>query len=317
MPQADRLPLTYRHDVLTLADLVDQTVAALSGFVVAADGRSSTTFDAGFIGADGQPAFVRISGEGFAFSGNTLTKGRIESLWFENAAGVEIGRLDWLGLSKPRLDTLLQTPDGLASWLMAQNWNTQFFHDFQPVTTLPAGSLLDSGQVFELQGDDVISLGQGADTFDIGRGNDILYGRHGNDTLSGGKGNDTIKGNQGDDAVRGGSGNDDLYAGSGKDRLTGGKGADRFVWEVDYRDTGLSLGGQRDTISDFNPLEDVILLDLSDVGVTGPGQVSFIDHADGTVVRVRYQTGGQALKQDILLVDVDPGSVGFAEIVFT
>jgi hypothetical protein len=86
---------------------------------------------------------------------------------------------------------------------------------------------------------------------------------------------------------------------------------------VDYADTGLSLGGKRDKITDFNPGEDVIVLELTPLGVTGPGQVSFIDHADGVLVRVRYQTGGEALKQDILLVDVDPGSVGFAEIVFT
>lgn len=310
------MPLTYRHNLLTVADLIDQTVALLSDFQVSPTDRGTTAFALSFTGADGQTALARIEGANFGFDGSTLTKGRIDTITFQTDTGGEIGKLEGLALSMAKLSGLLADSDGVASWLMTQDWNTHFSHAFQQTSTLPAGTLLNSGQPFELQGDDYISLSFKADTFDIGRGNDILYGRHGNDTLYGGKGNDTIKGNQGDDVLRGGLGDDDLYAGSGKDRLTGGKGADSFRWEVDYADTGLSLGGKRDTITDFNPDEDEIVLELTPVGVTGPAQVSFIDHADGVLVRVRYQTGGEALKQDILLVDVDPGSVGFADVVF-
>ena len=311
------MPLTYRHNLLTLADLIDQTVDLLSGFQVSPTDRSATGFALSFETAEGETALARIEGANFGFDGSTLTKGRIDTIIFRNATGTEIGKLEGLALSMAKLSGLLAGSDGVASWLMTQDWNTHFSHAFQQTSTLPAGTLLDSGQRFELQGDDYISLSFKADTFDIGRGNDILYGRQGNDTLYGGKGNDTLKGNQGDDVLRGGQGDDDLYAGSGKDKLTGGKGADRFRWEVDYADTGLSLGGPRDTITDYNPAEDTIVLELSAVGVTGPGQVSFIDHADGTLVRIRYQTGGESLRQDILLVGVAGDSLNYEEILWT
>ena len=311
------MPLTYRHNLLTVADLIDQTVALLSDFTVSATNRTATAFSLSFTGANGDMAFARVEGANFVYAGDSLSKGRIETITFTNATGGEIGKLEGLSLGMSTLNGLLAGANGVATWLMTQDWNTHFSHAFQQTTTLPAGSTLASGQPFELQGDDYISLGMGADNFDIGRGNDILYGRHGNDTLSGGRGNDTLKGNQGDDVLRGGVADDDLYAGSGKDRLTGGKGADRFIWEVDYGDTGLSLGGPRDTITDYNPAEDTIVLALADVGVTGPGQVSFIDHANGTIVRVRYQTGGESLRQDILLVGLEPDSLNYEEIQWT
>lgn len=311
------MPLTYRHFYLTVADLIDQTVALMSGMTVDPVLRSATSFQAGFTGADGQAATVRIDGAGFGFRDASVSRGRIDAIDFLDGSGAVIGRLEGLELGVFKMNRLLQTEDGVARWLMAQDWNTHFSHAFQPVSNLPAGSLLDSGQRFELVGDDYISLSFSADRFDSGRGHDILYGRYGDDALFGGKGNDTIKGNHNDDRLSGGFGNDHLYGGSGKDRMTGGLGADTFIWEVDFGDTGLGLGGGRDTITDYDPEHDTLRLEMATVGVTGPDRVRFLDHAEGVLVRIRYSTAGEQLKQDILLIGVEPGAMGFQEIVFT
>lgn len=55
-------------------------------------------------------------------------------------------------------------------------------------------------------------------------------------------GNDTLDGGRGWDVLDGGNGNDEL----GGDLLSGGAGNDRFVF-----DTGPTIGGNADVISDF------------------------------------------------------------------
>ncbi|MEM1372860.1 MAG: calcium-binding protein [Pseudomonadota bacterium] len=74
-------------------------------------------------------------------------------------------------------------------------------------------------------------------------------GTAGSNSLSGGSGDDWLFGEAGNDTLVGGAGNDLLTDGSGQDVLTGGAGADVFQ---------LGLDGSGDTITDFNPDEDLI-----------------------------------------------------------
>ena len=97
---------------------------------------------------------------------------------------------------------------------------------------------------------DDISGDGGADRLVGGGGGDTIDGGDGSDVILGGGGGDVMTGGTRDDRMNGGRGNDEITGGDGADLLTGGRGADRFI----YRD----LNEGRDTITDFNPLVDVI-----------------------------------------------------------
>ncbi len=100
------------------------------------------------------------------------------------------------------------------------------------------------------------------------RKNDRLFGDNGDDRLFGNGGNDRLEGNNGDDRLEGGAGRDRLEGGNGSDRILGGRGSDliiggggsdrltgnggRDVFAIENLTDGV------DTITDFNPTEDVI-----------------------------------------------------------
>jgi Ca2+-binding RTX toxin-like protein len=91
-----------------------------------------------------------------------------------------------------------------------------------------------------------------------------LKGDAGVDSLNGGNGNDILIGGLGSDIIVGGTGNDVLFGGGGSDELSGGAGNDCFVFDVwgsavAAQTTNLAVGGI-DTITDFNPLQDKIVL---------------------------------------------------------
>ncbi|BAY96350.1 5'-nucleotidase/2',3'-cyclic phosphodiesterase [Tolypothrix tenuis PCC 7101] len=124
---------------------------------------------------------------------------------------------------------------------------------------------------------DFLYGGSGNDALEGGDGNDNLYGDEGNDGLLGGKGDDTLSGGSGNDALEGGDGNDRLYGnqgndvllggdgddwlagGEGRDFLTGGSGSDRFY---------LTGTGEFDTIIDFNPGVDKIVISKSEFSLS-------------------------------------------------
>src|SRR4051812_17204157 len=67
---------------------------------------------------------------------------------------------------------------------------------------------------------------------------------------------DTISGTDAADAINGRGGGDWVAGGGGNDTLRGGAGSDTFVLNAP-----LSAKTNVDTITDFNPAEDAILLD--------------------------------------------------------
>jgi Ca2+-binding RTX toxin-like protein len=126
-------------------------------------------------------------------------------------------------------------------------------------------------------------LGPGApsgnDFINGGSGSDGLYGFDGDDEIYGGPGDDRgvvafdnpfaatvaagLFGGDGADIIDGGSGDDDLHGEAGADDLAGGRGADRFFF-----DAALG-GGNVDTITDFTPAEDKIVLSAADFAGIG------------------------------------------------
>lgn len=128
-------------------------------------------------------------------------------------------------------------------------------------------------------GNDSLAAGMGDDALFGGMGNDTLVGddvnfvseESTNDSLFGGGGDDSLSGLFGDDALWGGAGNDSLDGGFGTDVLvggdgvnvlTGGQGADLFIFD--------SANGQT-RVTDFLPVEDVIRINATGMGVLAPG----------------------------------------------
>ena len=83
--------------------------------------------------------------------------------------------------------------------------------------------ILGDGGRFNYAGNEVVV--DSHDLYDEG-GNDIIYGMSGNDRIYGGGGNDSIDAGRGDDVVYAGQGHDVVYGGSGNDELHGGDGVD-------------------------------------------------------------------------------------------
>lgn len=140
---------------------------------------------------------------------------------------------------------------------------------------------------------EVVRLGTSAgDTIDLG-------GQHRATYVNAGMGDDLLTGGGGDDFLVGGAGNDRLGGGRGVDSLLGGAGADRFVF--DAYETG------PDSILDFAPVEDTILLDAMVFAGLAPGALeagafALLTDAEAADDRILYDadTGG-------LFFDADGG----------
>lgn len=105
-------------------------------------------------------------------------------------------------------------------------------------------------------GDDSVFGGLGDDKIYGGSENDSLLGDYGSDNIMGWTGHDTLLGGNDRDSVNGGEGNDRIFGGLGLDVLTGGNGVDWFFFN-----TNPATPGNRDTILDFNPVQDTIRLE--------------------------------------------------------
>jgi Ca2+-binding RTX toxin-like protein len=83
-----------------------------------------------------------------------------------------------------------------------------------------------------------------------------ITGNDGNNTLTGTSFNDVLEGNRGSDTLVGNGGADRLFGGLGNDTLTGGAGTDSFIFN-----TATNATTNRDTITDFNVVDDTIQLE--------------------------------------------------------
>jgi Ca2+-binding RTX toxin-like protein len=156
----------------------------------------------------------------------------------------------------------------------------------------------------------------GDDTLLGGDGADQLQGNDGNDRLLGGADMDTLTGGTSVDILNGGLGDDRLIGGGGNDTLTGAAGADAFLF-----DTPPSAARNRDTVTDFAPGIDRLILDDTvftalDAGVEGALQAGqFYAGAGATEAldatqRIVYDTDDGTLYYDV------DGAGGFASVPF-
>ena len=156
--------------------------------------------------------------------------------------------------------------------------------------------------------DTIVNISTGNNTLNGGGDSDLLMNAgYGDNTLNGGNGNDILINfgggaalNGGDDAdiLIGGDGADTLTGGNGNDILTGGDGADTFKLSAEYSLSPtityrtVNFGGftfklpvisfssdwqtsGSDTLTDFNPNEDIIEIDITDNVGTASTNLSF------------------------------------------
>ncbi len=134
-----------------------------------------------------------------------------------------------------------------------------------------------------LAGNDTINGRGGDDQIIGGRGNDRLFGKDGNDTLQGRLGSDRLFGGNGDDSLVGGQGRDRFNGGTGNDTLTGGASIDRFIFNTNQEFTPEDVGV--DTITDFVPEKDIILLDKNTfTAITSDSGTGFSVNAEFDIV---------------------------------
>jgi len=162
----------------------------------------------------------------------------------------------------------------------------------------------------------ILGGGRGEDTLEGGAGDDRLRGRGGDDTLEGGagddilrgdKGDDTLDGGAGDDRLIGGTGEDTLEGGAGDDTLTGGKGDDTFI--QDFGQPG------EDTITDFNPNQDVIdfggLDDFENISISEVDGNTLISAGEGNTLTINNITPDQLSADNVKINGEAPSADNF------
>ncbi|WP_134498702.1 calcium-binding protein [Microvirga pakistanensis] len=126
---------------------------------------------------------------------------------------------------------------------------------------------------------DVIRGGNGNDLVKSYGGADIVFGDAGHDDLYGLNGDDDLYGGTGQDYLSGGYGSDYLSGGLDVDTLVGGAGNDYFVFDATASRSNV------DTISDFSPTYDTVMLDNRIFTRLGP---------DGWLSSAAFWTGSRA-----------------------
>lgn len=209
------------------------------------------------------------------------------------------------------LDAADGTVDGLLSLAHLDDLLTFVEPDPVPIDDEPLPTPGDDN-LRGTAGDDRVDLLAGNDVYAGGDGNDVIIGGTGRDTLQGQGGNDSIRGGGGVDQVLGGAGRDTLSGFKGNDRLTGGEGSDQ-QWGGDGADRFVFADGDgRDTIRDFNPAVDFLVLDSNLwTGVKTVAQV-LNDHAQfiGGVIALDFGSGDSIrlagiFDQGVLLTQIE------------
>jgi Ca2+-binding RTX toxin-like protein len=149
---------------------------------------------------------------------------------------------------------------------------------------------VDSSEIFDVSGaagDDSLIVGDLSYTgvlrvkFDGGEGNDLFDASGSSVRVKG-------EGGTGDDTLIGSQFADTLVGGDGVDLLTGGDGRDRFVYggnpfangTVTIAANGIRVLNRPDTITDFNPGQDLFVLNGQDLGID---QLQFVEGTSGSI----------------------------------
>jgi serralysin len=152
-------------------------------------------------------------------------------------------------------DTILEAgPGGIDTVLVERALRPTSFESWRSDYTL--ADFIENGRItgtqeFTLNGNVLANRLTGNEAFNF------ILGHDGADTISGMGGGDALNGGAAADRLIGGAGADTLDGGTGRDVLTGGTEADIFVI------SSIPPAADVDTVSDFLPGEDRILLSLA------------------------------------------------------
>ncbi len=126
----------------------------------------------------------------------------------------------------------------------------------------------------------------------VGKFNMTIIGDSGGNILRTDEGMDVVRGGNGDDIIDTGSGNDILSGDAGFDLLTGGEGADRFEFKQ-------VSNGSTDTITDFNPDEDVLAFNAN-LQNAGAFELKAVDSGDDVIITWGPENGSGGIEVVIL-----------------
>jgi Ca2+-binding RTX toxin-like protein len=250
---------------------------AVIGFMSPGSGSTTITFGDGFgadagSGLDAADAGARAATTGFIAYNVATGSGNDKIFHTDSAATAALGNRPGDTIASGAGDDSILTGGGndsiFSGWgndyIFAGNGNNNVFADEgnDVVGGGTGNDMLNGGggqdSLFGGAGNDTLFGDVGSDILNGGDGNDLLSGGDNADTLFGGDGNDILIGDKGSDWLDGGAGNDNLMGGAGSDTLVGGAGADTFSF---------FLGGQNDTIADFQYGTDKLAFGIKDIDI--------------------------------------------------
>ncbi|MFQ3636941.1 MAG: calcium-binding protein, partial [Cyanobacteriota bacterium] len=165
------------------------------------------------------------------------------------------------------------------------------------VIALVSWVLGDHLENLTLSGNALTGRGNHLSNLLIGNGADNqLWGGDNGDTLRGEGGNDILLGDAGNDVLMGDAGNDLLVGGIGRDTLVGGTGRDSF-------DLSTTRNGSMDTLINFRPGEDVLLIPAA--------EFDLVDLSGALPTALLRQGTRAVLESDRFIYDRSTGNLFF------
>jgi Ca2+-binding RTX toxin-like protein len=248
-----------------------------------------TRTDTNYVASDGSGTTISYSGQNFAYSGNTLVGGTVQTISLDSngqnffagsGLSLSVAQVTSIPSLTDRMffefsgNDLLQAPSNFAinNYFAAGAGNDTVTGGLGNDTLLG-----NQGDDFLLgnQDNDVVVGGQGSDIVVGGQGSDVCYGNEANDIVLGNESNDLILGGQGDDTIYGGQGADTIYGNEGNDILYGNEGADRLVF-------GANNGADR--VFGFSQAEgDRLALGNASYSVADGANGAIISYSGGTI----------------------------------
>ncbi len=152
--------------------------------------------------------------------------------------------------------------------VLVDDWGTNYI---QVISKKPIDKVVFTGDYIVLDGlkfdtskPDKIKGNKDGGKVNGTHADDLMIGKKGDDKFKAKAGDDTLFGKAGNDKLHGQNGNDTLNGGTGHDKLWGEKGQDSFVFDT---------VATQDTLKDFNPVDDTILLSKAAFTALSLGQL--------------------------------------------